>query len=144
MKALRRALERCLETVDGCSWLACDLICPMSELPGHRMKHDGFPWQILRQTQRDSKENFRLLGGGKASKSSKVLIKSKASVAASRASRAHSQWLQPNRSHGLLVKAALLLLWAHLKSDKSGSLLSLGGSAHAVQCRGYLIQRDGL
>lgn len=54
MKALRRALERRLETVDGSCW-ACELIRPMSELPGHGMKHDGFPWQILRQTQRDSK-----------------------------------------------------------------------------------------
>ena len=128
------------------SWYSWCLSFPATEWS--MMASHGKSCAKHRETQKHSSpmwcracENFHLFGGGTASKSSKVLIKSKASVAASRASRAHSQWLQPNRSHRLPMKTALLLLWAHLKS---GSLLSLGGSPHAVQCWGYLIQRDGL
>ena len=127
------------------SWYARCLSFPATEWS--MMASHGKSCAKHRETQKHSSprcrtcENFHLLGGGTASKSSKVLIKSKASVAASRASRAHSQWPQPKKKPTGYSWKQLCLLWAHLKS---GSLLSLGGSPHAVQCWGYLIQRDGL
>lgn len=78
-----------------------------------------------RETQKHSSprcrtcENFHLLGGGTASKSSKVLIKSKASVAASRASRAHSQWLQPKKKPRATNENSFALALGTFKIRKS-------------------------